>query len=430
MNFASARFCEKKPIYSMRCAQFFLILFVWSRATSIDAQIVSVWNELTLKAVRRGNVPPPLAVRQMAIVHLAIYDTLAPLDGRAKPFSTIDGAPSLPCSPEAAVSEAAYRSLRTLFPEAADMLDSHYRTVLAAIPASQAKTNGLAWGQRVALQNLKLRQFDGGGQSAAYNFATRPGYWERTLPNYDKPLLPNWGRMKPFGIDSVERFRPPPPPALDSPEWAAQFNLLKKIGATNSSTRTPRQREIALFWADGSNTETPPGHWNKIAQQVVESKSYDNLAAARLFAALNVALADSSIVCWDAKYTYNWWRPITAIRAGGTDGNPATVPEPTWLPLLANPPFPEHTSGHSTFSGAAAAVLAKLTGSDEFQFVTASDGLPGVVRRFRCFSDAAKEAGLSRIYGGIHFPSANEQGLESGRKVGLAVVERFRIGSD
>ena len=148
---------------------------------------------------------------------------------------------------------------------------------------------------------------------------------------------------------------------------------------------------------------------------------------ARLFAALNVALADACIVCLDAKCTYNWWRPSTAIRAGDTDGKPATEPGPKWTPLLITPPFPEHTSGHSTFSGAAAAVLGGLTGSDEFSFVTTSDGLPGVVRRFRHFSDAAREAGMSRIYGGIHFPAANEHGLESGKKVGIHVVRNFFI---
>ena len=147
--------------------------------------------------------------------------------------------------------------------------------------------------------------------------------------------------------------------------------------------------------------------------------------SARLFAALNVALADASIVCWDAKYTYNWWRPITAIRAGASDNNPTTEADPQWSPLLNTPPFPEHTSGHSTFSGAAAVVLAKLSGSDEFQFITTSDGLPSVVRRFRRFSDAAREAGISRIYGGIHFASANRDGLECGDAIGRYVVQNL-----
>jgi hypothetical protein len=209
----------------------------------------------------------------------------------------------------------------------------------------------------VAFEILKQRQFDGAGQSVAWVTNSHPGYWQRTLPNYDKPLLPNWGRMKPFALPAVEDFPPPAPLELTSSNWAAQYNQVKLIGATNSVTRTPEQREIALFWADGSGTETPPGHWNKIAQQLAQKKSYGILESARLFAALNVALADASIVCWDAKYIYKRWRPITAIRAGDTDGNAATERDPNWTPLLHTPAFPEHTSGHSTFSGAAAVVL-------------------------------------------------------------------------
>jgi hypothetical protein len=228
--------------------------------------------------------------------------------------------------------------------------------------------------------------------------------------------------MKPFAIKSPEDFHVAPPPALASSDWASQYNYLKTIGATNSTVRTPQQREIALFWADGPRTETPPGHWNKIAQQLARKKNYDLLETARLFAALNTAMADAAIVCWHAKYTYNWWRPVTAIRGGDSDDNPQTEPDPNWTPLLITPPFPEHTSGHSTFSGAAASVLAEFSGSDEFQFVTTSDGLPGVVRRFQRFSEAAREAGLSRVYGGIHFPAANENGLETGRKVGEYVA--------
>ncbi|MCI0534748.1 MAG: vanadium-dependent haloperoxidase [Verrucomicrobiales bacterium] len=392
------------------------------------AELVTVWNDLTLRAIRYANVPPPMAVRQMAVVHLTAYDAANGVERRYKSFQ-IEAAPK-DCSLEASVSSAAYYSLRTLFPKSAESCDSHYRAIRSVIPNTAAKTNGIEWGKHVAKEFLQLRQFDGAGQSTSYNNETRPGYWQRTLPNFDKPLLPNWGHVQPFAIRSVEEFRPPPPPALTSTEWATQCNLVKQIGATNSTVRTPEQREIALFWADGPNTETPPGHWNKIAQQVIEKKGYDIIESARLFAALNVAMADAAIVCWDAKYFYNFWRPITAIRAGDTDDNPETEPDANWLPLIPTPPFPEYTSGHSTISGAAAAVLGELTGTDEFPFITTTDGLPGVVRRFRRFSDAAKEAGMSRIYGGIHFPAANEQGLECGKKIGLYVSQHlFRKGN-
>ncbi|HZO51487.1 MAG TPA: phosphatase PAP2 family protein [Bryobacteraceae bacterium] len=386
-----------------------------------SAELVLVWNDLTLRAIRYANIPPPMAVRQMAIVHLAIFDAANGLDPKYHSYLVTNAAPR-ECSLEAGTSTAAHHVLRTLFPKSADLLDSHYNAILAAIPNTPGKTNGLQWGKHVATEYLKLRQFDGAGQSAGYSYKERAGYWKRTPPNYDKPLLPAWGHMKPFAIKSPEEFHAAPPPALASSNWASQYNYLKAIGATNSTMRTPQQREIALFWADGPRTETPPGHWNKIAQQLARKKNYPLLETARLFAALNMAMADAAIVCWNTKYTYNWWRPVTAIRAGDSDDNPQTEPDPNWTPLLITPPFPEHTSGHSTFSGAAAAVLAEFSGRDEFQFVTSSDGLPGVVRRFERFSDAAREAGVSRIYGGIHFPDANEMGLAAGSKIGLHIA--------
>jgi len=409
----------------LRC-QLILTALLLTAYCARPSELVLVWNDLTLRAIRYANVPPPMAVRQMAVVHLAMFDTLNGIDRKYKPY-LVEREARGECSPQAAVSAAAHHVLRTLFPKSADVLDSHYNAILAGIQNSAAKTNGIQWGKQVATEFLKLRQFDGAGQSAGYSYADKPGYWNRTPPNYDKPLLPAWGRMKPFALPSAESFRAPPPPALASSDWAVQYNQVKRIGATNSTTRTPEQREIALFWADGPGTETPPGHWNKIAQQLARKRGFGLVETARLFAALNVAMADAGVVCWDAKYTYNWWRPITAIRAGANDGNPATEPDPKWTPLLITPPFPEHTSGHSTFSGAAAAVLRELAGSDEFQFVTTSDGLPGVVRRFRRFSDAAREAGMSRIYGGIHFAAANEHGLESGRKTGEYVARTLFV---
>jgi hypothetical protein len=401
------------------CRTVFLVLL----CLPLRADLVIVWNDLALRAVRYANVPPPAAVRQMAIVQVCMHDAASGIAQRTGFWSK--GKPEGDASTEAAISEAAYRTLRSLFPKSAEAFDSHHSAILSVLPNAAPKTNGIKWGAQVAREILKLRQFDGAGQTTSWITNNQPGYWQRTLPNYDKPLYPHWGQMQPFGIASVEEFRPPPSPPLSSAEWAAQYNLVKSIGATNSSTRTPQQREIALFWADGPNTETPPGHWNKIAQQVVEKKGLDLIESARLFAALNIAMADAGLVCWDAKYTYNVWRPITAIRAGETDGNPETEAVPNWLPLIPTPPFPEYTSGHSTFSGAAAEVLAQMTGSDEFQFVTTSDGLPGVVRRFRRFSDAAKDAGISRIYGGIHFPSANEEGLKCGKKIGEYVARKF-----
>jgi hypothetical protein len=253
-------------------------------------------------------------------------------------------------------------------------------------------------------------------------------------------LLPHWGSVLPFALANGSQFRPVAPPALDSAAYASEVNLVKVLGALNSVMRTAEQTQIARFWGYGPGTATPPGHWNEIAQMVVDRiKGYDDeddhdrgkagrpsvQDNARLFALLNIALADAAIVSWDCKYLFNYWRPITAIQEAGTDGNPATEADPFWVPLLATPPFPEYTSGHSSFSGAAATVLAHVLGSDRVRFSVGSDDLPGVRRSYRSFSEAAFESGVSRIYAGIHFPSANLHGLNTGAAVGTYVAWNF-----
>jgi PAP2 superfamily len=209
------------------------------------------------------------------------------------------------------------------------------------------------------------------------------------------------GLVTPFAIPTSDFFRPNGPPALESTKYAADYNEVKALGADDKCTRTPDQTKIALFWADGAGTVTPPGHWNVIAQDVVTTRRNTMRQNARLFALLNVAMADAAICAWDAKYHYNFWRPVTAIRNGGTDGNPATAADPNWSSLITTPPFPDYISGHSTFSGAAAAVLSFFYGRTRIPFTTGSDALPDVVRHFRSFLDAAREAALSRMYGGF-----------------------------
>jgi len=206
-----------------------------------------------------------------------------------------------------------------------------------------------------------------------------------------------------MGIRHTLQFRPPGPPALTNEKYAADYNEVKALGAAVGSARTSEQDLIALFWADGAGTETPPGHWNSIAQDIAAAKGNTLEENARLFALLNIALADAAICAWDAKYTYNFWRPVTAIRNGDTDDNSSTVADPTWSSFIVTPPFPDYTSGHSTFSGAASTVLARFYGTDS---------------SFTGFSAAASEAAVSRLYGGIHYRSANEDGLAAGIDIG------------
>ncbi len=222
-----------------------------------------------------------------------------------------------------------------------------------------------------------------------------PGVWIPTPPAFLPYLLPQWGFVVPFAMSSSSQFRPPGPPALDSQQYAADYEEVKQLGAAVGSTRTEDQTEIALFWADGAGTETPPGHWNSIAQIIGAAQGNTLEENARLFALLNIAMADAAICSWDAKYTFDFWRPVTAIAFA--------EPELKWMSFIVTPPFPDYTSGHSTFSAAAATVLPLFFGTEDLPFTTGSDFLPGVFRSFSTCQDAAEEAALSRIYGGIHF---------------------------
>jgi hypothetical protein len=246
-----------------------------------------------------------------------------------------------------------------------------------------------------------------------------------TPPAFANYLLPQWGLVTPFAIPGSAAMRPAGPPALSTAKYAEEYDEVKAFGAAVGSARSPEQDLIALFWADGAGTETPPGHWNSVAHDVGAAMGTTMEENARLFALLNIAMADAAICAWDAKYTYHFWRPVTAIRNGDVDDNDATNADPGWSSFIATPPFPDYVSGHSTFSGAAATILARFFGTDEIAFTTGSDFLPGVARDFVRFSDAATEAALSRLYGGIHFRSANNDGLTAGVAIGEWTFERY-----
>ena len=318
---------------------------------------------------------------------------------------------------------AASEALLKLFPGQAAMLNRALTDALNKLPTNPSTIKGLALGRAVATAELALRSDDGSASAASYTPSDRPGLWRPTPPALANALLPGWGKVTPFLLDSPSQYRPPAPPAITSAEYARAVNEVKGLGAVNSATRTPDQTQIALFWADGSGTETPPGHWNTIAGQVAARRGLSLLKTARAFALLDAALADAAIACWDSKYADDLWRPITAIRLADTDDNPATTADPAWSPLLATPPFPSYVSGHSTFSGTAATVLSALFGA-RTSFTTTSDALPGVSRSFKSFDAAADEAGMSRIYGGIHYRFDNEAGLALGRSIGRFAVQR------
>jgi hypothetical protein len=401
---------------------------------------VITWNQILLNAIATSNTAPPIASRAMAMVETAVFDAVNNIVHKYQNYSITATAPiaancaATAIEAEAAAVEAAYTVLTSLFTSQTATFNTARETSLATIANGQAKTDGLAFGKSIADKVIASRVDDGSAIKVPYTPGTNPGDWQPTAvvtnPNGTTSpapaVLPQWGDVKTFGIPQmdVENNRPTPPPALTSEQYATELNQVKELGAANSTTRTADQTEIAKFWADGGGTFTPPGHWNQIAQDVARDNFNSLVDNARLFAALNVAQADAAICCWDTKYTYSFWRPITAIRKADTDSNAGTTADTTWTSLLATPNFPAYTSGHSTFSGAGAAVLTSLYG-DNYKFSTTSPGLPGVTRSFTSFNQAADEAGMSRIYGGIHFMSDNTAGLATGKKIGEYVTDNL-----
>jgi membrane-associated phospholipid phosphatase len=395
----------------------FVLAAAFSATSVSHADVVTQWNSAALAAIRANKTSPPRASRALAILHASIYDAINGITRSHESYFVPSDVPPN-ASIDAAGSAAAHVVLVSLFPAESTSFDDLHAAIMAAIPVSPRRRIGLEWGERVALQILAWRAGDGGDAGVPVSPADGPGVWQPTPPAFAAYLLPQWAFVWPFGMPSSSFLRPPGPPSLDSPEWVADFDEVKALGASVGSTRTPEQSLIALFWADGAGTETPPGHWNSLAQRVSASQRTSLEATARLFALLNIAMADAAICAWDAKYAYNFWRPVTAIRNGEADGNPATVADPEWTSFIVTPPFPDYVSGHSTFSGAAAAVLAGFYGTDNISFTLGSDGLPGVTRAFSSFTAAAKEAAVSRLYGGIHFRTANEDGLSAGIAIG------------
>jgi hypothetical protein len=397
------------------------------RRDLMAADMVLQWNATMLDSFRATSLNPPRASRVMAIVHTAIYDAVNAID-RTHEAYTVEVLASPLASREAAVAAAAHAALSSLIPaEKVSRFDPALAAALASIPNGPAEDLGVALGSQVAAQMLALRANDGSDAVAAYTPGADPGEWRPTPPGFAAALLPQWGGVTPFGIEQTSDYAMNGIPELSSAEYATALNEVKAIGSVTSATRTEDQRQIALFWANGAGTATPPGHLNMLASEVAQAQGNTLSENARLFAALNVAMADAAIVCWDIKFDTDFWRPVTAIRLADTDGNAGTVADPAWTPLIATPPFPTYTSGHSTFSGAAAAVLADFFGTDDISFTLSSEHPDPLVlnRSFTSFSQAALESANSRMYGGIHFRFDNEDGLVSGTEIGDYVMDNL-----
>ncbi len=388
-------------------------------------------NEQILNAIRVSRTPPPMASHHLATFHAAIYDTVNGFNPTHRPYLVHDRAPE-GASRDAAIAAAGYTILNAALGKAANprvFLDD-YEAALERIPDGPAKESGIAWGQRVAQEMLRSRADVGIHATVDVPTGNHPGYWRPTPPLFRSATLPQWAKLKPFTLQSPDQFRPPPPPRLDNAAYAVDVETVRRFGGRDSEFRTEEQTFIAAFWSDDLGTATPPGHWNLIAATVSRERGLSVEENARLFALLNLAMADGAIGCWEAKFHYMYWRPETAIREAADDGNPGTEPDPDWIPLMPSPTFPDYVSGHSTFSRCAATILARYFGTDAIPFSTPGEGLTDAVRSFAGFSAAADEVGQSRIFGGIHFPSANFWGQAQGRAIAEYVLDHFLLPAD
>jgi hypothetical protein len=382
------------------------------------ANAVVHWNSVALDAFAPIHGTDSISQsRVFAILQAAVHDAVNAIDRRYATYT-----PAVPSAPyasvDAAVAAAAHDVLVALLPPGqAPLVEAAYERALKAIPDGGAKTSGVATGQASARANLARRANDGasGAGEPVYVPTSQPGDYQFTEP-FDFAFLPGWGRVQPFVI-KLNEHRLEGPLALGSAAYAKDLAEVKAIGQVDSTTRSAEQTEIARFWYEDS-----PLGWNRIANTTAQQRKLDEWDAARTFALVNFAMADGFIAGFAEKYEHRFWRPVTAIRAAGNDGNARTEPDTTWQPLMVTPPVPDYPSTHTVLGWAAAEVLTELFG-DRMQYETSSLTLPGTVRSFKGFSQAAQENGDSRVYAGIHFRHAVKDGRRQGRSVGKAVAQ-------
>jgi hypothetical protein len=381
--------------------------------SNASGAIVIAWNKELLHIVKTPGAQPATvhSTRSYAILHAAIYDAVVSIT-RDAPASVFSVNAPRSARADAAAATAGHDTLVVLYPKWKAALDQLLASELATIPGGAGKQQGIQVGQAVAARLIAIRADDGSAATAQpFVPGNQPSYYQLTPPKFAAPVFTNWGNVTPFVLDSAAQFRPGPPPALTSQAYIQALNEVKSLGQNTSITRTADQTVIAKFWA-GPIWNT----WNEIAENAAQAHHTNLETTAHLFAVLNLSFADSTIAFYDAKYYYQLWRPVTAIRQ--TD--------PTWTPQAVTALDPSYPSAHAVISGDAAAVLSAFFGNQN-QISLTSDVLPGVVRTFTSYNNVATEAGLSRVYAGQHTRIDIEVGSQLGQNVAQLVLQR--IGS-
>ncbi|MBK1877024.1 vanadium-dependent haloperoxidase [Pelagicoccus mobilis] len=408
----------------------FALLIVVSNPLKAETETQSLfaWTPVLANAIQTSTISPCLASRNLAIIYTSAFESANARQPRYQSYlSDIPKLEGEIDSSYASLSAIAFAA-KTLFPSQRahfQELQVQQEVTIGAKLVPETRIRSKKFGEEIAKQMISIREDDGSTTPQTYFPKNEIGKWKRTPPNFRPPELSYWSGTRPFVIDSASQFRLPPPPSLDSKEYAKAYNEVKEIGAIDSKTRTADQTEIAKFWSCFSYTSTPAGHWFEIATKVAGKEQLDFLDTTRLLALINLSMADAGIACWDTKYTYESWRPIQAIRLADKDENPETKPDPKWDSLLEAPPHPEYTSGHGAFSGAGGRIMELLFEKESpYPFSTTSSGLPGVVRSFSSFSECTDEICDSRLFGGIHFQYSNLLGRDLGTQIADYVFER------
>jgi PAP2 superfamily len=380
------------------------------------ADAVTDWNETAIRAAASVGISTGWQSRLVAITHAATFDAVNSIERQYTPYAVEVSAPA-GASAEAAAITAAHAVLTQLVPDQKNMLDAALTTTLANVADGAPKDAGAAVGREVAAKMLELRSHDGIDAKVPYTPGTAPGIWQPTPPGFAAAALPQFGAVKPFMLKASDQFTIPGPPALDSEAFARDMREIQSVGAHRHTSRTAEQTEVAIYWTGW--THMP---FNAAARAAATTRGTSLMDNARLFALLNMVGADSQIACWYWKYQFNFWRPVTAIRAADSTKNAALKSDPTWEPLLDTPAHPDYPSGHATYGGAAAEVLKAVFGDDR---VDVSFVSTGVTRTYTSFSQIDREIIDARVWGGIHFRQTDEDSSALGHQIGDYAVKTW-----
>ena len=396
-------------------------LLMTSTAATAYANVITDWDA-TGVALIQGNTPAPPprvggptgGMRIIALMHVAMFEAVNTIEPRYQPFNG-DPKPKIDASQDAAAASAAATVLAKLDPASAPKAKDALEKSLAGIPNGDAKDRGIKLGEESAAKVIELRLKDGYGTPNAFRPITQPGVYTETMVTAGWDFI----RMTPFVMTSPDQFRPKPPIALTSEEWAKNYNEMKEIGEKNSNKRTPQQTENALFWL----TVVPLSH-QPLARQIVVAKNMSVLESARFMSLVSIAATDALIAVFDAKYHYTFWRPITAIRNGDIDDNPATERVATWQPIDITPMHPEYPCAHCIVTGAVAGAITAMLGTEQIpEVLMTSPSAPGVTHKYTNVRDFNNEASEARIAAGFHWRFSTVVGSDMGWKIGANTVQ-------